>query len=601
MGRKLSEHEAVILLAEFSMRPKVVYPGSSKPWPAVCLNCGKDISPRLVDLRRGKVKGCRFCGPGNDARPNKVSENDAIASMINAGMKPLDPYKNSKSKWRCECMVCGEQIEATLNGVRTGRNGCKFCANQFVSEKDAVESMLGRGFQPLEPYRNSTSPWLCRCLDCGHESRPRFHNRNASQGCGYCAKNRVDPDDAVAVMLAAGLQPLENYNKSGIGWRCKCLSCGREVAPHYTMVKNNRTGCAFCSGRRVDPLEAEVAMRKAGLLPTGPYPGANSIWPCHCSTCDRPVKVKYSYVRAGKGECPHCTGRIFDVAQANQRMSAANLLPLEPYPGADKPWRCKCLGCGGEVTPRYSGIRAGQGGCLRCGNDSSAKTRTRGDDGPRAIMIEHGLDPLEPYPGSKTSWLCKCLKCGRNVTPIFNSVQAGQGGCAYCSGNRVDPAEAYLLMIQSGIRPLEPYSRSSARWKCECMACGRKIQPTYSNVRNGSRCVNCTEYGFKTDQPAGFYAVTDGIIIKCGISNGMKARLRTHSKQGLTTVLAIINFDTGFEALELERSWMAYVKYRLADPSMKVNKSRLTDGHTEALMSDANVVQFIKRLVKHHS
>ena len=81
----------------------------------------------------------------------------------------------------------------------------------------------------------------------------------------------------------------------------------------------------------------------------------------------------------------------------------------------------------------------------------------------------------------------------------------------------------------------------------------------------------------------------------------MKARLRTHSKQGLTTVLAIINFDTGFEALELERSWMAYVKYRLADPSMKVNKSRLTDGHTEALMSDANVVQFIKRLVKHHS
>ena len=91
MSKRLKESEAVILLAEFSMRPKADFPGSSKPWPSVCLNCGKDVSPRLVDLRRCKGKGCRFCGPGNAKRPNKVSEHDAVESMIEAGMKPLEP------------------------------------------------------------------------------------------------------------------------------------------------------------------------------------------------------------------------------------------------------------------------------------------------------------------------------------------------------------------------------------------------------------------------------------------------------------------------------------------------------------------------------
>jgi len=42
--------------------------------------------------------------------------------------------------------------------------------------------------------------------------------------------------------------------------------------------------------------------------------------------------------------------------------------PLEPYPGGHEPWRCQCQTCDQEVTPRYSSIQQGGGGCASCAN-----------------------------------------------------------------------------------------------------------------------------------------------------------------------------------------------------------------------------------------
>ena len=48
------------------------------------------------------------------------------------------------------------------------------------------------------------------------------------------------------------------------------------------------------------------------------------------------------------------------------------------------------------------------------------------------VMVAAGLQPLEPYPGGKRQWLCRCTICGHEVTPTYGSVRAGQGGCVYC-------------------------------------------------------------------------------------------------------------------------------------------------------------------------
>ena len=50
----------------------------------------------------------------------------------------------------------------------------------------------------------------------------------------------------------------------------------------------------------------------------------------------------------------------------------------------------------------------------------------------KAIMLASNLKPLEPYPGGAKPWKCKCLKCGKTVTPRLKLIKNGVGGCKYC-------------------------------------------------------------------------------------------------------------------------------------------------------------------------
>jgi len=34
-----------------------------------------------------------------------------------------------------------------------------------------------------------------------------------------------------------------------------------------------------------------------------------------------------------------------------------------------------------------------------------------------SFMLEHGLEPLEQYPGAGKQWRCRCLACGDEVRP----------------------------------------------------------------------------------------------------------------------------------------------------------------------------------------
>ena len=87
----------------------------------------------------------------------------------------------------------------------------------------------------------------------------------------YCAGNAVDPVEAVDTMRAAGVEPLEPYPGSHAPWRCRCLTCGREVTPRYGLVSRDGGGCRYCASRAVDPAEAVDTMRRAGAEPLEPY------------------------------------------------------------------------------------------------------------------------------------------------------------------------------------------------------------------------------------------------------------------------------------------------------------------------------------------
>jgi hypothetical protein len=84
-------------------------------------------------------------------------------------------------------------------------------------------------------------------------------------------------------------------------------------------------------------------------------------------------------------------------------------------------------------------------------------------------MRLHGAEPLEPYPGARKRWNCKCLKCHREITPDYSSViNIGANPCGYCAGKKVDAKSALALMIAASLTPLETYERADKPWRCTC-------------------------------------------------------------------------------------------------------------------------------------
>jgi hypothetical protein len=140
----------------------------------------------------------------------------------------------------------------------------------------------------------------------------------------------------------------------------------RTVSPRYSSIKAGQSGCRYCAGRAVDLDSALRVMHRARLQPVSVWPGADQPWKSICTACSRSVFPYYNNVRRGHGGCIHFAGQVVDADFAASVMRAANLDPIKPYPGSAVPWPCRCLTCGADVTPRYAGVRAGQGGCRSC-------------------------------------------------------------------------------------------------------------------------------------------------------------------------------------------------------------------------------------------
>lgn len=261
---------------------------------------------------------------------------------------------------------------------------------------------------------------------------------------------RINAEEAVKIMIAAGLKPLVVYPGYDNPWKCKCEKCGREVSPRFHGVKGEGKGCKYCAGNTVVPEEAIAEMK------------------------------------------------------------SKNLVPLVNFPGASKPWRSRCIVCGSEVNPRLADMRMGHSGCIKCGNLQGANKRKLNlnptERGIRKdinkvlqVMKAANLEPLEPYVTSNTKWKCKCLKCGEVVTPLYKSILRGRSGCVNCSRvdrigkYRLDDATAIAIMRGKNLEPLEPYSGAMKPWKCKCLDCGNEIQPTYAHIQQGRKgCRYCS-------------------------------------------------------------------------------------------------------------
>ncbi len=257
---------------------------------------------------------------------------ECCADMMRAaGVEPLEPYPgNNQRKWKCRCLRCGEIVEPRFAGIQQGGGGCDPCGRRVqakgrrLSESEAAEVMRAGGLEPLEPYVASSEPWECRCMKCGEVVSPRYNDVQQGQGgcwpCGRAASaeaQRIPQGEAIALAEAAGLRALEPYRSNSKRWPCMCLACGRKVAPMLTSLQRGSAGCGYCSRYLLDPDEAIAAMRAAGEEPLEPYPGADVPWLCRCLDCERVRRRVYWVVVAGH-RCRWCS------------MTTSGFRPAEP-------------------------------------------------------------------------------------------------------------------------------------------------------------------------------------------------------------------------------------------------------------------------------
>jgi hypothetical protein len=237
-----------------------------------------------------------------------MSHDEASKVMLQAGLRPLETYPGNQKLWRCECTVCGNEIQVRRNGVADNGNGCKFCWENRrgqalrIPEEEAIAVMRAAGLEPLDPYVVSGQPWRCLHLECGREVFPSYNTiqqgRGGCQQCGYlktAAAMRHDAEFAIEIMRSAGLEPLENYPGSKSKWRCLHHECGQEVFATLGGVRQGESGCFKCGAKkrgiasRTDPEEARQFMIAIGLEPQEPYELSNKPWKCIHKECGSTV------------------------------------------------------------------------------------------------------------------------------------------------------------------------------------------------------------------------------------------------------------------------------------------------------------------------
>ena len=315
---------------------------------------------------------------------------------------------------------------------------------------------------------------------------------------------KLDPKVAEAVMLGAGLKPLEPYQHALAKWKCIHLPCGEVVYPKYNSIQSGRGGCRKCGTAqgiqktRLTQEEVELRLKEKGLIALEGYVNSATALKCRCLNCGNIQSIKFEYINKVHG-CSVCglklgglKGRVSQ-EKAFKLMQSLNLEPLEPYELSGKKWKCRCLQCGLVVYPTYTGATEGLRGCTTCGYLSSAESRRTPEQTAIETLKSAGFEPLVPYKNAHTKWKSKCIKCGKISSPQLASLKHQGSGCRYCAPNApIDPKFAHKIMKKARLKPLEPFRKGTSKWKCECLRCGRIVHPSFSKVQQGqSGCRHC--------------------------------------------------------------------------------------------------------------
>lgn len=431
----------------------------------------------------------------------RYTDKEARKIMREAGFRPLVPYTSSSAKWPSVCMKCRKEVSPTFNNVNSKGARCTYCAGNSVHISDALSLIKKSKLKPLEDFPGAKKPWKLQCLTCKNTVNPTFSSIKQGGGCKYCARkevgqlNKITNKEAVALMKSAGLKPLVAYPGGGKPWKSECITCKKIVSPRYSSVKLNKSGCKYCAGRAIDEAEAVILMQQNDLEPLESFQGNKHPWRAIHIPCGREVSPRYNGLKKGQGPCKYCAQVALDPKDAEAVFLAHDLRPLVTYPGNNrKPWKAIHIPCGNTVFPTFNVIQRNESiGCRQCSNQFVDP------DEAFDYFVSKGFQPLVPYPGTNKPWKSIHLECGEPVQPRYGHIKSGRKGCPTCSGVvPISQERAFSFFRLNGLEPQEPFKGPHHPWKSIHKECGRKVSPRWASIQQGNNgCVYCS--GKKVD------------------------------------------------------------------------------------------------------
>ena len=264
-----------------------------------------------------------------------VDPKEALALMLKAKLKPKEPYKSAITKWKCECLQCGDTVFPKYNLIKSGQGGCIKCGYRKTSKTLKILHAQGKMKAPKRPRLNETQ--------------------------------------AVALAKKIGRIPLEPYKNAKSPWKSKCKKCGTVSYPPLSLLKSRGVTCTPCGrirtadAKKLSQEEVKETFRRAGVELLGKYLYVNDQpLKCRCLRCKRIVTPSYANARKHKEGCKHCAGTYVIPKDAEKLMIKMGYKPKEKYRGTDTPWKVQHIKCGTICYPSYGTIKRKGGGCRNC-------------------------------------------------------------------------------------------------------------------------------------------------------------------------------------------------------------------------------------------
>ena len=228
------------------------------------------------------------------------------------------------------------------------------------------------------------------CGVCGHTWMAKgstFFNERRTSGCDKCARS------AAVERRRGTLTILEEFAKKHGGevistefvkttthyhFRCQF---GHDFERNYQSMKDNDSFCLTCEGHdvkqhrkshvRLTHDDAANIVRGYALEPLEPYQSTTKRWMCKCLNCEEVVTIALGRLEHGAHPCLYCAGLKIRARDALKLFLEKDVTPIsiDSFPGSDKGWNSTCNKCHQLVSPSYSSLRSGQGGCKYCRYD----------------------------------------------------------------------------------------------------------------------------------------------------------------------------------------------------------------------------------------